>query len=75
MINFIRKPSLGNTENDKFSELFNFLKDDEIKQKVDIIKYFVNDAKSINSKYDLKILEFLEEDIKTIIENIACVHA
>ena len=68
--NFIRKPPLGNTEKDKLSELFKFMKDDEVSQKIDIVNYFVNDARSVNSEYDHKFLEFLENDIKSVIDNI-----
>ena len=55
--------------------MFNFMKDDEVSQKIDIVNYFVNDAKSVKSKYDVKFLEFLDDDIKSVIENINYVKA
>jgi hypothetical protein len=70
--NFIRKPSLDeHSLNDKFSKLFNSIKDDEVSQKMEIVDYFIKQSKKPKqSKYDKSFLDFLEEDIKTVIESV-----
>ena len=69
--NFIRRPTLDdNSEKDNFSELFNSLKKDEIDQKIDIVNYFTNEAKYVDSIYDSKLKDFLNDEIKSVIDDI-----